>query len=267
MFFRSFFFYSFLTLTFLNLLGCSSDDRSPPKSGFELSVTDPVQWDVIEITDRSSGSDLTAYEISGGEFMMKDDHSAIVFLEDHSYTITQYTQNDHGEDSFSLRVEVVPPANIYIIDGKSIPITSGPKWSRESDKKIKISFVNQVEAQQGTDVVDLYPVPGANPLEATYLYDGTGVHTGTYLMRITKNFDKNIPSYDWTMDFSGKDGTGDLVIDLIYQDKFDAKNNIYDIRIENYTLSTGYFDWISGSGFIEENKRSFSLYYRGKIDQ
>jgi hypothetical protein len=97
------------------------------------------------------------------------------------------------------------------------------------------------------------------------LYDGAGKNTGTYLLRITKDYNKDQSVYEWTMDFYGNDGDGKLIIDLIYEDRLDAQNNVYDISIENYTLSTGRFDFPSGSGFIEEAKRSFSVYYRGRI--
>jgi hypothetical protein len=256
----------FLLISFLPVLytGCSSDDKSPPKAGFSISEENPVQWDVVTLTDKSEGSTTTGYQITGGEFIIKDDLSEVVFLEAHTYTITQVTVNDHGEDTYSLTIHVVSPDNRYLIDGQEIPIISEPDREKEGNR-VRIRFINEVAGQQYPDYVELFPIPGSNPLEATYLYDGAGKNTGTYLLRITKDYNKDQSVYEWTMDFYGNDGDGKLIIDLIYEDRLDAQNNVYDISIENYTLSTGRFDFPSGSGFIEEAKRSFSVYYRGRI--
>lgn len=258
---KTFFLLSFLIIFFI---GCSSDDKTPPKAGFTLSDENPTQWDPVNLTDKSSGSSATGYQISGGEFAMSDDLKVVVFLEDHTYTITQLVTNDHGEDSYSMTIDVKTPDNKYLIDGEEIPIVSEPDWKQDS-KKVRIRFINEVQGQQNPDHVEIFPIPGPNPLEATYLYDSTGKITGTYLMRVTKDFNTSIGTYHWTMNFNGNDGDGKLVIDLVFEDRLDPNNNVYDISIENYTLSTGHFDFPSGSGFIEDAKRSFSISYRGKI--
>jgi hypothetical protein len=259
-----YFLYSFVMLILLYLSGCSSDDKTPPKAGFKLSDEFPIQWDEVMLSNQSSDAAATAYQISGGEFELKDDLSSIVFLEDHTYTITQVVSNDHGEDSYSLTVDVTGPDNAYFIDENKIPILKEPDWEKES-KKVQIRFINEVAGQQYPDFMDLFPIPGSNPLEATYLFDNAGKITGTYLMRIIKDYNADLGTYEWTMDFSGNDGDGKLVIDLVYEDRLNPEDNVYDISIETYTLSTGRFDFPSGEGFIEEAKRSFSVYYRGKM--
>lgn len=263
---RKILFFSFVVLIFLNFSGCSSDEKSPPKAGFTVSDENPVQWDVVYLTDRSSESTTTAYQITGGEFVLSDDLTAIIFLEDHTYTITQLVMNDQGKDEYSVTLQVAPPDNVYTIDNVEIPIVSEPIFKKESNKA-SIRFINEVTGQQNPDYISLFPIPGSNPLESTYLYEGLGEITGTYLMRIVKDFNADLNAYEWIMDYEGNDGEGNLVIDLIYEDRLDPANNVYDISVESYTLSTGYFDFISGSGFIEENKRSFSISYRGKFDR
>ncbi len=255
-----------LLLSFLMvfLTGCSSGDQTPPSAGFTLSDENPTQWDRVILTDKSSGGTSKAYQISGGEFAMSDDFSNVVFLEDHTYTITQIVQNDQGEDTQNITVDVAAPDNKYLIDGEEIPIVSEPDWKQDS-KKVRIRFVNDIPGQQNPDHIEIFPIPGPNPLEATYLFDSSGKITGTYLMRITKDYNTGQGSYGWTMDLNGKDGDGKLVVDLVFEDRLDPNRNVYDITIEHYTLSTGYFDFPSGSGFVEQAKRSFSIYYRGKM--
>ncbi|RUA12570.1 MAG: hypothetical protein DSY82_00935, partial [Flavobacteriia bacterium] len=227
-------------------IGCSSDDQTPPSAGFTLSDESPTQWDRVILTDKSSGSTSKAYQISGGEFAMSDDLSVVVFLEDHTYTITQVVKNNQGEDTESITITVAAPDNKYLIDGKEIPIVSEPDWKQES-KKVRIRFVNEISGQPNPDHVSIFPIPGPNPLEATYLFDSTGKFTGTYLMRITKDYNTDLGSYEWTMNFNGNDGDGKLIIDLVFKDRLDPDSNVYEITIENYTLSTGYFDFPSGS--------------------
>lgn len=251
-----------LPVLYFLLVSCSSDDKSPPRAGFELSDTEPVQWDVVNLNSYATG-DVTVYEVKGGDFVLKDDVAALMFLETGTYTITQTTRNDYGEDAYTVTVEVLPPNNHYKIGNSAFAIKSNPTV-KNIGSKTEIRFINDVDNQAYPDDLILLPVNNNQDLPAKYLYDGTGNHTGTYLLHITKNSNAAENTYDWTMDWSGNDGDGDLIIDLIYSDKNNPENNAYEIRINEYTLSTGYFNF-TGSGFVEEDKRPFSIYYRGKM--
>ena len=254
-------------MTALVFTSCSDDDKNPPTAGFTLSNSEPFQWDTTTIANSADAADEVSYAVTGGEFVWVDD-ATIQFLEDNSYTITQTAVNGDGTDTSSITVDVLEPNNIYTLDGTDMSLTAEPELipgNPAHGTKDVYKFKADVDGQDFPNHINLSPITGPNPLEGTYTYESTGEVIGTYIARVVANYEGGFSPSDWTTDFEGSDGGSDLVIDLVYEDVNNPENNIYDISIANYTLSTGYYDFAAGFVFVEEAKRIFSISYRGMI--
>ena len=243
-------------------ISCSSTDDESPAAGFSLSDDNPTQFDKVNIVDQSKEANDINYEILGGEYSISPDQSSIVFFEDHTYTITQIITNNVGSDSFSITINVDRSPNKYILDGNELPINDSAFWFDASNTggTIYIKLLVDVEGNENPNVIKLFPVSGNNPIQATYVW-GNKHDIGTYDAGMLYNW-KDGNDYDWIS--KGKNGEH-LKIELFYEDPYSSDDNAYIITLPSYTLNYGYWNWISGS-FIKEGEKTFSLYYKGKIN-
>jgi len=256
-----------LLFTTALLITSCGDDSYPPTAGFAMSDMDPIQWGTSTIISSAIAADDISYSISGGEYVMID-AATIQFLDDNSYTITQTVVNGDGTDTSSVTVNVSEPDNMYTLDGTDLPLTAEPEWipgNPAHGTSDVLKFKADVDGQENPNHINLSPVLGPNSIDAVYTYDGTGETIGTYLARVVADYAGGFSPSEWTTDFEGSDGGSDLVIDLVYEDPDMPEKNIYDITFDNYTLSTGYFDFAAGFVFVEVSKKSFSMTYRGLI--
>lgn len=245
----------------LLITSCSSDDPNPPKAGFTIDPTDLVQWDTALVTDTSSGSDVApTYAVNGGEFIYLG--NTIQFLEAKTYTITQTVENEDGVNSTSQSVDVGTPMNMYVLDGTEVPITTTAFWflpPNGDNPQRYIRMLVPISGQDNPDLIKLYPIAGADPLEGTYTWADTG-DPRTYDAGMTKDYAGF--NYEWT---TNGDMGDDMEIKLIYSDLNNTDNNVYDIMLTSYTLDYGQwnfatFEWIS------EGTKELEVYYRGKIN-
>ena len=253
------------------LTSCSSDDKNPPTAGFSVSDNNPTQWDLVLITDTAQKASDVSYTVTGGEYDLADDNSRIVFLEDATYTVTQKVTNSDGSDTFSVTVTVTAPDNRYTLDGTSYEIFDAPVWKEASpvlQTPDMFEFISDVAGQDHPNYIQISPIV-AKSFEGTFTYapkvaDGETPERGTYYTRVIGEYDSLTSSSEWITDLNGLYGGGNLVVLKVYDDPEDSSNRIYDININNYTLSTGYFDWLTAS-FVETGKKTFSISYRGVV--
>lgn len=239
---------------------CSEDPvLVPPTAGFTVSDTAPTQWDEVVLISTAIGADDITYGVTGGNFNKVD--ATIQFLDAATYTITQTVTNGDGTDETSIEVVVSVPDNTYTLEGTVMDLTSNAFWYDASAMggTIYIRFLADVAGQTNPNLIKLYPVAGANPLEATYTWSADG-EIGTYDAGMTADYAGM--SYAWTT--SGESGL-DLVIELVYEGAT-AAENVYDITLSSYTLSYGQWDFASCFCFIPEGNYSLVVSYRGVID-
>jgi WD40 repeat protein len=244
----------------LILASCSEDPvLNPPTAGFTVSDTAPTQWDEVVIISTAIAADDISYTVTGGNFNLVD--GTIMFLEAKTYNVVQTVTNVDGTDESSVEVVVSEPDNTYILEGTEMSLTSNAFWYDASAQggTIYIRFLADVAGQDNPNLIKLYPVAGANPLQATYTWADDGT-IGTYDAGMTADYAGM--TYAWTT--SGNDG-GDLVIELVYEGAT-AAENIYDITLSTYDLSYGQWDFASCFCFIPEGNYSLVVTYRGVID-
>ena len=253
---------SLFFITVLVLTSCSSNDENPPTAGFSLSDENPVQWDKVSIIDQSNKAGDITYEIIGGEYSIETDQSSIVFFEDNSYTVTQIISNSGGSDTFSVNIDVFSTNNKYILDGIELPLNNSAFWydATNTGGTVYIRMLADVEGNDYPNLIKLFPVSGNNPIEATYIW-GVNGDIGTYDAGVIYNW-KGGYDFDWIT--KGENGQA-LTIELFYEDPYDSKNNAYIITLPSYTLNYGHWNFLLNK-FVKEGEKSFSLYYKGRID-
>ncbi len=250
----------FLFFTTVVLNSCSSDDVNPPTAGFSLSDENPVQWDKVDIFDQSKESGDIAYEVSGGTYSITTDLSSIVFFEDNSYTLTQIIKNNAGADTLSIAVNVSSPPNTYTLDGIALPINNTAFWYKADNGEKNIRMLTDVEGNEYPNLISLFPVFGTNPIQATYIWSDNR-DIGTYDTGMMYNW-RGGYNFEW---FTNGESGQNLKIELFYEDQDNSDDNAYIITLPSYTLNYGHWDYLLNQ-FIKEGEKSFSLYYKGKID-
>ena len=258
----------FLFFTAALLITSCGEDSNPPTAGFSMSDMNPIQWGKSTIASTAIGADEITYSVSPSSHIWID-AATIQFLEDTSYTITQTVINEDGEDSSSLTVVVTEPDNMYTLDGTDMPLTAEPEWipgNPAHGTSDVLKFKADVEGQENPNHINLSPVLDvAASIDGTYTYEGSGENVNTYLARVVADYAGGFNPSEWTTDFEGSNGGSDLVIELVYEDPDMPEKNIYDIRIDSYTLSTGWFDFANGFVFVPVSEKSFTITYRGLI--
>lgn len=249
----------FFTATVL-VTSCSDDDKNPPTAGFSLSNMNPVQWDSSTIASSAIAADEISYTVTGGEFVWVD-AATIQFLDDNSYTITQTVVNADGTDTSAITVDVAEPDNNYTLDGTELPFTANAFWfdGTAFGGTIYIRMVADVSGQDNPNLIKLFPVAGADPIEGTYTWNADG-DIGTYDAGMTANWDGGF-GYDWTT--NGDDGDN-LKIELVYEDN-DPNKNIYDITLSSYTLNYGNWNFANFT-WESDGTQPLTVSYRGPID-
>lgn len=254
------------TMSFIATSCSDSEDSNPPKAGFTLSSTDLIQWDKATISNSSVSSidvESLTYTVSGGDYEIEG--SSIQFLSSGDFTITQTIKNADGSDSTSLTVNVVAPDNVYTLDGDELAIGTSDNpnffWfdGTAQGGTVYLRMLGDVAGQDNPNLIKLLPVAGPNPIHGSYTWSDSGA-IGTYDVGMTANYAGF--SYDWTTD-SGE-SNDKLSIQLIYKAS-NSSNNIYEIILPSYSLNYGNWDWSEGV-FKSEGTKTFSVYYRGKID-
>ncbi|MEN8124660.1 MAG: hypothetical protein ABFR32_05960 [Bacteroidota bacterium] len=244
------------------LISCSSSDENPPTAGFSLSNEKPVQWDKVNIIDKSKEAGNIVYEVIGGEYSLSTDQSSIVFFESNSYTVNQIITNSLGSDTFSINIDVLSTNNKYTIDDVELPFNNSAFWydATNTGGMVYIRILAEVEGNDNPNLIKLFPISGSNPIHATYIWGDNG-DIGTYDAGVIYNW-KGGNDYDWIT--KGENGQA-LTIELFYEDQNNSDNNAYIITLPSYTLNYGYWNPLLNR-FEKEGEKSFSLYYKGKID-
>lgn len=237
---------------------CSKDESNPPKAGFSYEPSEVTQYDKIVFISTATSDDIS-YTISGGDFAVDPIDNKVQFLDAATYTVVQTAKNSDGSTTATETITVSLPVNTYMLDSDELNVTGNAFWYDASAMggTVYIRMLSDVEGQDNPNLLKLYPVAGANPLEGSYSFNGSG-DIGTYNTGLTAGYAGW--SWDWTA--NGTEGDN-LVIDLVYKgDTFE--DNIYDITLSNSTLDYGNYD--AAWNWVSEGTKVFKVTYRGKID-
>ncbi len=147
----------------------------------------------------------------------------------------------------------------YELDGETYRIDSSLFWVKadEGGEQDQIRLIQQTSAEGKNDMIVLIPVQGSGKLEGSYIYSKTG-DIRTYNVVYVKNI-LNDNSFEWITD-------GDMgsPLEIIRAGTKDGKP-LYTIRIEDFDLNYGFFDFL-GDTWVSLGVKKFRFQYQGIID-
>ncbi|MEN8194245.1 MAG: hypothetical protein ABFS12_15600 [Bacteroidota bacterium] len=248
------------------VLSSCSDDDNPPTAGFSFSTTDPVQYDIVDVSSSAEKADDVEYNVAGGAYEM--DGNSIQFLDATTYTVTQTATNGDGTDTNSQDIVVSAPVNTYKMTyhgDTEFSLTGDAYWFASGDGQIRIEGISTA-GQETNNLCKIVPKMGADPVYGTgtrsYTWQGDTFagkgDVGSYDAQYT-HYPATGTVWDaaWMMSSTSGDG---LTVTLVY----DAENdddNVYDIIMSN-TAFSGYYD---GTFSPQDGEGVLSLNYRGPI--
>ena len=158
--------------------------------------------------------------------------------------------------------EEVDPAYVeseYELDGKLYKIVSGMyrEKSSESGGPDQLRIVQEVSPGGERDMIILIPVQGSGRLEGSYIYSKTG-DIRTYNIVYVRNI-KEDDSFEWIT--NGEMGSP---LEIIRAGS-EQGQTIYTIRIEDFVLNYGFYDFL-GDKWVSLGNKEFSFSYQGTID-
>jgi len=233
-------------------------EKNLPTAGFTLSSDEAVQYDKITVTSTASGASEVSYTITGGEVMIDEANSVIQLLEDATYTIKQTAKNSDGTSETEKTIMATAPVNTYMLDAESFSVTGDAYWYDASAMggTVYIRMLSDVDGQDNPNLIKLYPVSGANPVEGSYSFNVSG-DVSTYKTGFTANY----AGFNWDWTANGFEGD-DLKIDLVYE-AGTFTDNVYDITLTSSKLDYGNYD--ASWNWVSEGTKVFKVTYRGKI--
>lgn len=146
----------------------------------------------------------------------------------------------------------------YELDGTLHKIVSGMFWAKatETGGQDQLRIVQEVQAGLEKDMILLIPVQGSGKLEGSYIYSKTG-DIRTYDLIYVRNI-KEDNSFDWITN-------GDIGSPLeIIRAGSEQGQPIYTIRIEDFVLDHGFYDFL-GDKWVSLGKKNFRFQYQGTI--
>ena len=147
----------------------------------------------------------------------------------------------------------------YELDGKLHKIVSNlyREKSSEAGGPDQLRLIQEVSAGEERDMIILIPVQGSGRLEGSYIYSKTG-DIRTYNIVYVRNI-KDDNSFEWIT--NGEIGSA---LEIIRAGSEQGKP-IYTIRIEDFVLDYGFYDFL-GDKWVSLGKKEFSFQYQGSID-
>jgi hypothetical protein len=243
-------------------ISCSSGDTDEPNAGFSLKQEKIVQWDEVEIVNKSDNAAELSYEVSGGQYVFIGNYEGIRFLEGNSYTVTQIARNEKGEDRYSLTVEVAKPDNYFILSGEKFLTGTDATFEYDGQNQRYIKIMGTITGQDKPNMVMLYTISGKFPIEGSYAYNTNG-DIGTFDVVMKAEYAGS--SYAWT---TQGDGTKQLLnIELIYEDPKNEENNAYTITMPDYNLNYGKYVFFPQFYFDSWGNKPLSLFYKGTVQK
>jgi PKD repeat protein len=244
-----------LVLTFEN---CSKKETLPTAS-FTFSPSEVFQYEEVQFTSTSSDADSYLWDFGGNT--TTEVNPLVTFNDAGDWTVKLTTTNGDGSTTTQQTVTVNAPNNKYMLGDVEYDITTDFFWFQSSAGGDPYLRLLTDEPGQDTvqDLFKLYPNMGLGELERVYTWEGIDLFgdptaAGTYDVGYTADYDGSF-NYAWTA--VGKDGSSDLVIEMVVTDVYRMTGNMI--------LSVGYYDWAAGGIFVETSTEPLVLSYVGPI--
>ena len=148
----------------------------------------------------------------------------------------------------------------YRLDDQLYSIDSNMYWEKinRPGEEDQIRLIQEVSEEGESDMIVVIPVLGSGKFEGSYIYSKTG-DIRTYNIVYVRNIE-NENSFEWIT--NGNLGSPLTIV------RAGSENGVpvYTIRIEDFELNYGYYDFL-GDKWVSLGVKNFSFQYQGIVER